>query len=222
MNHQEGASPIRSGTGSATSQPATSSRLRPRRSASAPAARLVNALAAPKATTKARIAEVERRPKSCLPTSGSTLRSRPTIAADERVQADEQAELASVRAQPQPDRVGHAIASTLPDAVGGDDPLLPVGAGGHVREQRVGERVRVGELEHRVVRALEADRGERVAREAAAADRAAVVARVEHDVVGQLEQPAETLVQEPRLPAQRRRRRAGRGGRRHRSGASRR
>jgi len=79
MNHQEGASPINSGTGSATSQPSTSSRLRPKRSASAPAARLVNALAAPKATTKARIAALEVSPKSSLPTSGSTLRSKPTM-----------------------------------------------------------------------------------------------------------------------------------------------
>src|SRR5207248_183958 len=79
MNHHEGASPISSGTGNATSQPITSSRLRPSRSASPPAARFVNALAAPNATTNARIAEVELSPKSCLPTRGSTLRSRPTM-----------------------------------------------------------------------------------------------------------------------------------------------
>ena len=79
MNHQEGARPIKTGTGNATSQPTTSSRLRPSRSANSPAAKLVNALAAPKATTKARIAALEVNPKSSLPTSGSTLRSKPTI-----------------------------------------------------------------------------------------------------------------------------------------------
>ena len=65
----------------------------------------------------------------------------------------------------------------------------------------LGERVRVGEREQRVVTPLEADRGERVAGETAAADRAAVVARIEDDIVGQLEQPAQTFVQQPRLPA---------------------
>jgi threonine synthase len=78
-NHQEGARPISNGTGSAKSQPATSSRRRPRRSASSPAARFVIAFAAPKATTKARIAALERSPKSSFPTSGNTLRSSPTM-----------------------------------------------------------------------------------------------------------------------------------------------
>src|SRR5436853_5796274 len=99
MNHHEGASPIRSGTGSATSQPITSSRLRPNRSASPPAARFVNALAAPKATTKARIADVELRPKSCLPTSGSTL---PRVTGDVQVGPADVADQQRVAAEDQP------------------------------------------------------------------------------------------------------------------------
>src|SRR5919198_5055277 len=63
IHHQEGASAISSGTGNAAIQPATSSRFRLNRSASAPAARFVTALAAPKATTKASTAVGEGRPQ---------------------------------------------------------------------------------------------------------------------------------------------------------------
>ena len=78
MNHQEGARPINSGTGSATSQPATSSRLRPIRSASSPAARFVTAFAAPKATTNARIAALERsRSRPCRPGAARSAPARP-------------------------------------------------------------------------------------------------------------------------------------------------
>ena len=189
MNHQEGASPISSGTGNATSQPITSSRLRPSRSASSPAARFVSAFAAPKATTKARIAERRAQPEVLLADERQHAPLEPDHAADERVQPDEERELAGVRAQAEPHRPSRGGAH-LAGAVGGDDPLLLGRARRHVGEQRVGERLRVGEREQRVVGALEADRGERVAGEAAAADRAAVVARIEDDVVGQLEQPA--------------------------------
>jgi len=64
---------------------------------------------------------------------------------------------------------------------------LPDGRGRHLGDQRVGEDLRVDDREERVVRALEADRGDRVAGEAAATDRARIVARVEDNVVGQLE-----------------------------------
>ena len=80
ISHQLGATAISGATGSANNQPMTRSRLRPTRSASAPAPKLANAFAAPNATTKARIATFEVRPKSCSPTRGRTLRSRPTIA----------------------------------------------------------------------------------------------------------------------------------------------
>ena len=222
MNHQEGARPISSGTGSATSQPITSSRLRPSRSASSPAARLVSAFAAPKATTKARIAEVEREAEVLLADQRQHAALEPDHAADERVQPDEQAELACVRAQAELDRSGHAGTLASPDAVGGDDLLLVGRPRRHVGEQRLGERVGIGEREHRVVGALEADRGERVAGEAAAADRAAVVARVQHDVVGQLEQPRAGSRAAGAPGRARRRRRAGRAGRHRRSAASRR
>ena len=77
---QLGATAIMSGTGSATAQPAISSRRRPARWASAPAPRFVSALAAPKATMNDRTAVSEPRPKSWRPISGSVERSSPTIA----------------------------------------------------------------------------------------------------------------------------------------------
>ena len=77
---QLGARAIMGATGKATSQPMTSRRFRPTRSASTPAPRFVNAFATPNATTKARIARSDVRPKSSSPTRGRTLRSRPTIA----------------------------------------------------------------------------------------------------------------------------------------------
>ena len=77
---QLGARPIKIGTGRARSQPSTSSRLRPTRSASVPAPRFISAFDAPKATTNVRMAVFELSPKSSSPISGSTVRSRPTIA----------------------------------------------------------------------------------------------------------------------------------------------
>ena len=136
MNHQDGASPISSGTGSATSQPITSSRLRPTRSASPPAARFVSAFAAPKATTKARIAARRVEPEVLLADERQHAALEPDHRADERVQRDEQAELARVRAQPEPN-VGHALDCGPAGAVGGDDRRLTGGGGRHVGEQRL-------------------------------------------------------------------------------------
>ena len=77
---QFGATAISSGTGSASAQPRMSSRRRPSRSASAPAPRLVNAFARPKATMNESTAALDPSPKSCSPISGRVERSRPTIA----------------------------------------------------------------------------------------------------------------------------------------------
>ena len=55
----DGASPISSGTGSATSQPMHEHALSAERSARPPATRLVNALATPNASTNARMAAFE-------------------------------------------------------------------------------------------------------------------------------------------------------------------
>ena len=77
---QLGATAIRTGTGRASAQPAIRSRRRPARSARAPAPRLVNALARPKATMNARTAALEVRAKSSRPTSGRVERSSPTMA----------------------------------------------------------------------------------------------------------------------------------------------
>ena len=77
---QLGARAISSGTGSATIQPAISRRRRPARWASAPALRLVSALAKPKAMMNDRTAALEVSPKSSRAMSGSVERSSPTIA----------------------------------------------------------------------------------------------------------------------------------------------
>src|SRR3954468_4497036 len=80
IHAQLGATAISSGTGNASAQPAISSRRRPRRSAEAPAARLVSALARPKATMNDSTAALEATPNSSRPMIGSVERSRPTIA----------------------------------------------------------------------------------------------------------------------------------------------
>ena len=69
------------------------------------------------------------------------------------------------------------------------------GSGRQIDEQCFGEAGRVRMRESAVVAALEADARERVAREPAAADRTAVVARVDEDVVGELEQALDRGVQ---------------------------
>src|SRR2546425_5893765 len=77
---QLGAQMMSSGTGSPASQPATSSGLRPIRSASCPAKRLASALTMPKLTRKESTTVFETSPKSAWAMSGTTVRSSPTIA----------------------------------------------------------------------------------------------------------------------------------------------
>src|SRR2546426_7266613 len=77
---QLGAQMMSSGTGSPASQPATSSGLRPIRSASRPAKRLASALTIPKLTRKDSTTVFETSPKSAWAMSGTTVRSSPTIA----------------------------------------------------------------------------------------------------------------------------------------------
>jgi len=76
----DGATRMRTGTGMPSSQPTMSTRRRPTRSATAPAATLISALDRPKLAMNESTAGVEERPNCCVPTSGSTVRSRPTIA----------------------------------------------------------------------------------------------------------------------------------------------
>ena len=126
---QLGATAISSGTGSATAQPAISSRRRPRRWASAPAPRLVNAFARPKATMNDSTAALEPRPKSSRPTSGSVERSRPTIAPTNALIATSSENCAAFSRSPS--RTGGAVTATSasgrPAAVGGDDRGLLLG-----------------------------------------------------------------------------------------------
>src|SRR3972149_6358960 len=74
---QLGANMMSQGTGNPTSQPATSTRLRPTRSDMRPAKRLARAFTAPKLTMKERMADFEARAKSCSAMSGGTARSWP-------------------------------------------------------------------------------------------------------------------------------------------------
>src|SRR5512134_1550852 len=75
-----GAEIKRNGTGRPAIQPATSRPLRLTRSASPPAARLAAALTRPNATRNERVIDFEARPNSASASSGTTVRSMPTIA----------------------------------------------------------------------------------------------------------------------------------------------
>src|SRR5437667_4420259 len=77
---QLGARMMSSGTGSPASHPATSSGLRPIRSASCPAKRFASALTMPKLTRKERTTVFETSPRSAWAMSGTMVRSSPTIA----------------------------------------------------------------------------------------------------------------------------------------------
>src|SRR5438445_1986934 len=76
---QLGAHMIMKGTGSPTSQPRTRTCFRPHASASCPETRLARALITPKLTMKDTTIVVEVMPNSSAPTSGTTVRSIPTM-----------------------------------------------------------------------------------------------------------------------------------------------
>src|SRR5688572_16951063 len=181
-----------SGTGRASSQPRMSSRLRPTRVASEPAARLVSAFAAPKATMKDSTAAVEPSPKSSSPTSGSVERSSPTIAPTKALSATSSPNCAAFSRRPS--CTGRGVKSSSArgrrdraGAVGGDDRRLVGRRQRDVLEERRDELV-LTEREEGVAAPLEADARDRVRRQAATADRAQVMRGVEQDVVGQREQ----------------------------------
>ena len=115
----------------------------------------------------------------------------PDHRADEGVDRDQQRELRGVLAQPEPDRaaVTRPAASGRPMRLAATIAAWCSGAGGMSAHQRLDEGVLGVEPQRRVVAALEADRRDRVGRQAAAADRPGVVRGVEHEVVGQREQP---------------------------------
>ncbi len=74
----EGASMIMNGTGTPTTHPATSSLFLPKRSTRLPTARLESAFTTPKETMNERMAVLVTSPKTCEPSSGTTVRSSPT------------------------------------------------------------------------------------------------------------------------------------------------
>src|SRR5207253_150794 len=87
-------------------------------------------LAAPKATTKARIAAVELSPKSCFANERQHAALEADHAADERVQGDGQRELPRIGAQTQPDVAGHAAAPTEPARLAATIRCCSAGGGG--------------------------------------------------------------------------------------------
>ena len=91
--------------------------------------------------------------------------------------------------------------ATVPERLAATIRSCPTGLGGMSATSASANASGSASASSGLWRALEADRGERVAGETAAADRAPVVARIEDDIVGQLEQPAQARVQQPRLPA---------------------
>ena len=99
IHAQDGARMIRSGTGRPTSQPATSTGLRPNRSASAPGDEVRGGLGQSERDDEG---EGRGRPGQPEDVGGEQRQDRPLLPdhpADERVDGDEQGELAGVRAQ---------------------------------------------------------------------------------------------------------------------------
>ena len=70
---------IMNGTGTPKIYPATNTLFLPKVSASAPGARFANASTTPKETMNEKMAVLRTSPNSCKPTSGTTVRSKPTI-----------------------------------------------------------------------------------------------------------------------------------------------
>ena len=138
-----GATAISRGTGSAAAQPAMSSRRRPTRAASTPAARFVKAFANPKATMNESTAALDARPKSSRPMSGSVERSRPTIAPTNALIATSSENCATFSRSPRLDgRAAHATsASGRPARLAATIAACCAGAGGMSCEQRGDERV---------------------------------------------------------------------------------
>src|SRR5829696_4716755 len=79
IHPHEGASMIMNGTGTPISHPANSTFFLPYLSASTPETRLEHAFTTPKETMNEKIAVLRTSPNSSEPTSGTTVRSRPTI-----------------------------------------------------------------------------------------------------------------------------------------------
>src|SRR5437763_267163 len=104
---QLGAQTMSSGTGSPASRPATRSGLRPIRSASCPANRLATALTMPKLMRKERTTVFETSPKSAWATSGTTVRSSPTIAPTKALTTTSSVNCRQLA--PRPSRIGDGV-----------------------------------------------------------------------------------------------------------------
>ena len=198
MNHQDGARPISSGTGSATSQPITSSRLRPTPLGESPAREVRERLRGTEGDDEGEDRERRAQPEVLLaderehaalePDHRPTSAFRPTRRLNWRRSRADRADPSVTRAR-------------LPCRSDWRRRSRSCSTGEAARRRRARRRTRPGPWSASIglwARSKPIER-DRVAGEAAAADRAAVVARIDDDVIGQLEQPAELRVQEPRL-----------------------
>ena len=181
-----------SGTGSANGQPSDQQppAADPRRERAGGEVR--ERLGGPKATMNDSTAALEPRPKSSSPDERQRRALEADHRADERVEGDEQRELRarSRAARAVPRRWVTASASraaAAPVRLAATIAAWSGGAGGmsciSAATNSSSDRARA-----RVVAALEAERRDRVRRQAAPADRARVVRRVEQEVVGQRQQ----------------------------------
>ena len=179
---QLGATAISSGTGSATAQPAISSRRRPTRCGERAGAEVGERLGEPEGDDERQ----HRGARGQAEVVAADERQRRALEADHR--ADEGVDrrpAARTARGSRAARAGRGVArhatsaSGASGAVGGDDRGLLLGRRRDVAGQRLDEGVLGVELQRAVVAALEADRRGRVGRQAATADRAGVVGRVE-------------------------------------------
>ena len=213
---------IMKGTGRPRSHPATRIGFRPTRSDRRAATRLRSALVTPKLTMNETIAVFDARPNSRSPMSGTTVRSRPTMAPDEGVDQDEQRELAEVRPQAQTDgarssRGTHPRRLAASGGPGGDPalarrrvgrsraalvrlgawPPCPRGIGGRSRVRAATNSSSPGHPQERIEPLLEGQRRHGLAAHPLPARGAREVGRVDLRVVWQGEEPPEAPMERP-------------------------
>ena len=222
MKPQLGAKPIRSGIGSATSQPITSSRLRPDAFGQAAGGQIGDRLGGTEREHEGQDGGARAQPEVMLADQRQDASLQADHPTDERVERDQERELGGVLAQAEANRHGHAGVLVAPRRLAATIRACSGGAGGVSLTSASANALGIREREHLVVSALEADRGDRVSGQSSAAHRPGIVAGKHDHVVGQLEQTAAATHAASAPDRGRRRPHAGRDGRHRRSAASRR
>src|SRR5213593_4505871 len=189
IHHHAGAWIMRNGTGRANSHPTTRIGLRPMRSDARAATRLMTAFVTPKLTMNEVMAVFEVSPNSCSPRSGSTVRSKPTMAPTKAFSTTRRVNCGrfpAVRA------ASRSFAGQVAPPVEGEDLRL----WRKVRQHEPQELRLRRELERGVEAALEADRRAGLPAQAFAAGCAAEVRGIDLDVIRKLQQlVVDTLVE---------------------------